>query len=142
MTPQPEQHRAAHEHRMDEHRMTDIDVQRLQELLSSQTREVESLSKELVASYKKEILFFCNLEQRDQASKKAEKRSLKKIWWLESEWRRSREALETAQTELAMVRSELETVRAQRDALRGSLVGRVQRFYWRARKRIMRGGRA
>lgn len=137
MTPQPDEHRTA-----DEHRMTDTDLQLLQELLSSQTREVESLSKELVASYKKEILFFGNLEQRDQALKRAEKRSLKKIWWLESEWRRSREALEASRAELATVRSELETVRAQRDALRGSLVGRVQRFYWRARKRIMRGGRA
>lgn len=137
MTSQPDEHRTE-----DVHRMTDADLQALQELLSAQTREVQSLSKELVASYKKEILFYGNLEQRDQAIKDAEKRSLKKIWWLESEWRRLREALEAARTELETVRSELETVRAQRDALRGSLVGRVQRFYWRARKRIMRGGRA
>lgn len=137
MTSQPDEHRTE-----DVHRMTDADLQMLQELLSSQTREVQSLSRELVTSYKKEILFFDNLEQRDHASKEAEKRSLKKIWWLESEWRRSREALEAAQAELVSVRSELETVRAQRDAIRGSFAGRVQRFYWRARKRIMRGGRA
>lgn len=120
----------------------------LQELLSEQTREVEALAKELAASYKKEIVFFGNLEQRDAAAREAERGFLKKIWWLESDRRRRGDELQEAEaardslrSELETVRAQLETVTAQRDALRDSATGRAQRAYWTARKRLGGKGR-
>ncbi|KAA9393090.1 hypothetical protein FCK90_14025 [Kocuria coralli] len=122
--------------------MPDEQIQALQALLSAQSREIEALNKELVTSYKKEIVFFGNLEQRDREFKEAERTSLKKIWWLESEWNKSKRALVRAEKELASVKAELHVARGQRDALRASLSGRVQRAYWSARKRVVRGGKA
>lgn len=115
--------------------MSEDDIRTLQRLLAEQTREIEALSKELIASYQKELIFFDNLEHRDRQMKEAQDQSLKKIWWLESQWRAQAE-------ELASARAELESVRAQRDALMGSMAGRAQRAYWSARKRILRRGRA
>ncbi|WP_144794975.1 hypothetical protein [Kocuria palustris] len=117
--------------------MPQEEVRVLQELLSEQAREVDALAKELAASYKKEIAFFGNLEQRDQAARQAELRWQKKVWWLESEWRRAGESLQEAQTAekrglkkiwwleaewrrrgdaLQAARDELEAAGAQRDA--------------------------
>lgn len=107
----------------------------LQELLSEQTREVEALAKELAASYKKEIVFFGNLEQRDAAAREAERGFLKKIWWLETEWRRTREALQESREAQASSRKkiwwlesdrrrrgdELQEAEAARDSLRSEL---------------------
>ena len=115
--------------------MSEDDIRTLQRLLAEQTREIEALSKELIASYQKELIFFDNLEQRDRQLKEAQDQSLKKIWWLESQWR-------TQAEELASARAKLESVRAQRDALMGSVAGRAQRAYWSARKRILTRGRA
>lgn len=58
-----------------EARMSEQDVRALQELLAEQAKEVERLSKELAASYQKELAFFDNLEQRDRKMTKLENRN-------------------------------------------------------------------
>lgn len=131
--------------------MRDEDVRELRDLLSEQSRQIESLSRELAASYKKELIFFSNLEQRDRELKASETRSLKKIWWLESELRRTKEALSAAEDQhasdlrrvedaLHAAKAKLVTVTRQRDAVRQSWAGKLQRGYWSMRKRITRGG--
>lgn len=51
------------------------DVRALQQLLAEQAQEIEKLSKELAASYRKELAFFDNLEQHDRTQAKLEKRN-------------------------------------------------------------------
>lgn len=93
------------------------DVRALQKLLVDQAREIEKLSKELVASYRKELIFFDNLEQRDRKLRK----------------------LEGQIQSLQALRSSPGGV-AQRAYWAGRK--KAQRTYWIARKRILKGGRA
>ena len=103
------------------------------ELLVNQAREIHALSKELAKSYEKELTFFKNLESRDKQLKALEKKLTKKIWWLESE---RRELMEKT----ALLTERVESVTADRDRIRNSRLGKVQRQIWRARK-VMRSWR-
>lgn len=103
------------------------------ELLVNQAREIHALSKELAKSYEKELTFFKNLESRDKQLKALEKKLTKKIWWLESE---RRELMEKT----ALLTERVEAVTADRDRIRNSRLGKVQRQIWRARK-VMRSWR-
>lgn len=93
------------------------DVRALQRLLASQAREIEKLSKELVASYRKELIFFDNLEQRDRELRKLEGQI------------QSLQALRSSPGGIAQ---------------RAYWAGRkkAQRTYWIARKKILKGGKA
>lgn len=93
------------------------DVSALQELLAMQAREIETLSKELAASYRKELIFFDNLEQRDRKLRRLEDKN---------------EQLQTLRNSPGGV-----TQRAYWVARK-----RAQKAYWIARKRILKGGKA
>lgn len=122
--------------------MSNTGIRALQDLLSDQAGEVQSLSKELAASYEKEIVFFNSLSRRDLQMEKQQLQSRKTIRQLESERSNALEALASAEKQIILMRKELETVIGQRDALRASWGGRMQRAYWRALRKIRRGGRA
>lgn len=93
------------------------DVRVLQRLLASQAREIEKLSKELAASYRKELIFFDNLEQRDRRLAKLERQN------------QNLQALRGSPGGVAQ---------------RAYWAGRkkLKRTYWLARKKILKGGRA
>lgn len=93
------------------------DVRALQRLLASQAREIEKLSKELAASYRKELIFFDNLEQRDRRLAKLERQN----------------------QNLQALRSSPGGV-AQRAYWAGGK--KLKSKYWLARKKILKGGRA
>ena len=93
------------------------DVRALQKLLADQAREIEALSKELAASYRKELIFFDNLEQRDRKLRQLEGKVQK----------------------LQVLRSSPGGV-AQRTYWMARK--KAQRTYWMARKKILKGGKA
>lgn len=97
-------------------------VEVLSDLLAQQAQEIRRLSEELVASYEKEIRFFQNLESRDEQLKTQERAYLKKVWWLESELRKTRE--------------ERDTAREQWERTRASRTFRLQRRVWKLRKAV------
>lgn len=104
-----------------------VDV--LSDLLAQQAQEIRRLSEELVASYEKEIRFFQNLESRDKQLKTQERAYLKKVWWLESELRKTREERDAA-------REERDTAREQWERTRASRTFRLQRRVWKLRKAV------
>lgn len=93
------------------------DVRALQELMAEQARQIERLSKELAASYRKELVFFDNLTQRD----------------------RRLQRLEVQIQQLQTLRDSPGGV-AQRAYWTARK--RAQRAYWIARKKILKGGSA
>lgn len=109
----------------------DKDILTVDQALEAQAAELAGLSAELIKSYEKELVFFSNLEKRDREAKAQDNARLRKIWWLESELRKRQEEIEK-------LRAELESTRTSLHSLRGSMMGRVQRGYWKMRAGIRR----
>lgn len=93
------------------------DVRALQELMAEQARQIERLSKELAASYRKELVFFDNLTQRDLRLQRLEVQIQQLQTLRDSPGGVAQRAYWTARK-------------------------RAQRAYWIARKKILKGGSA
>lgn len=93
------------------------DVRALQELMAEQALQIEMLSKELAASYRKELVFFDNLTQRDRRLQKLEVQIQQLQTLRDSPGGVAQRAYWTARK-------------------------KAQRAYWTARKKILKGGSA
>lgn len=110
----------------------------LREVLRSQAHDVSSLAGELAKSYEKEVGFLNGMIRRDEEIKKFKSKNKtlrenhesqqKKIWWLESELNRTKDALAAEQEVNRGLRRRLSTLQA-------SPLGKVQRAYWNLRSR-------
>ncbi|NKE09768.1 MULTISPECIES: hypothetical protein [Kocuria] len=113
--------------------------QQLREVLRTQSHDVSSLAGELASSYEKEIGFLSGLMSRDQEIKKLKAKNKayrqkhdpqqKKIWWLESELNRHKDAL-------AAEREKNEYLTKRLAALQASPLGKAQRAYWSLRSKV------
>ncbi|MBD2765025.1 hypothetical protein IEE91_07470 [Kocuria sp. cx-455] len=106
------------------------------ELLVTQARQIQDLSKELAKSYEKELRFFENLKSRDRNFKKQENSLTKKIWWLESERRHLMERESRLQEQVAQLTEQRDAADRNVRQLRGSKLGKLQSGMWRVRKAV------
>ncbi|MFC3479362.1 hypothetical protein [Kocuria carniphila] len=106
------------------------------ELLVSQAREIQVLSKELATSYEKELRFFKNLKNRDKQLKEQEKSLTKKIWWLESERRRFMERENRLRDQVEQLTEQRDVAERKVRQLRASKLGKLQSGMWRVRKAV------
>lgn len=106
------------------------------ELLATQARQIQDLSKELAKSYEKELRFFENLKSRDRQLKQQEDSLTKKIWWLESERRRLIDRESRLREEMAQLTEQREAAERTVRQLRGSKLGKLQSGMWRVRKAV------
>ena len=108
----------------------------MNELLATQARQIQDLSKELAKSYEKELRFFENLKSRDRQLKQQEDSLTKKIWWLESERRRLIDRESRLREEMAQLTEQREAAERTVRQLRGSKLGKLQSGMWRVRKAV------
>lgn len=105
-------------------------------LLVSQAREIQVLSKELAKSYEKELRFFQNLRTRDMQLKEQEMSLTKKIWWLESERRRLMERESQLRKQVEQLTDQRDVAESRIRQLRGSKLGKLQSGMWSVQKAV------
>lgn len=116
---------------------------RLQATLIRQAHDIERLSGELAKSYQTEIAFLDMIDRRDAEAREELARRQKKIWWLESELRRTTQQRRDF-SELAYARGrEIDRLNSRRPGLgdakrmlKSSVPLKVKRQYWQVRKRM------